>query len=169
MTDFRDARLGDTTKTFALASPEDITAAIVALVSQSRRVIRIVMPDKDGGVYNNPLTLDTLSSFCRGTRYRHIHVLLKSSTQLLQDNWQLVDLSHRLGGGIEIRVCEPEHQIDLSPCLLADSHGLLLGPNIGSPTTVNFNIPSSVNPLANRFQNAWEHSGQSEELRRLSI
>jgi hypothetical protein len=165
---FTHARLGETQESFTLTTLDDLIQGATILVAQARRHINIIVPERDPGLYSAALFIDTLAAFTRGSRYRQTRILIPNGLQMLQNNFSLVDLSHRVSAGIEIRVCPTELRAAQRPCILVDSYGILLGPDDRAQTLLRFNSPADVEPRNSEFQRTWDHGGPSEELRRLS-
>ncbi|MEO7065065.1 MAG: GNAT family N-acetyltransferase [Dokdonella sp.] len=150
---------------------EQALAAVATLLDDTRHEIAIYTRDLDAVLLDVPATLDALKRIALSGRRAQIRILVHDARKPLADGHRLIALAQRLPSTIEIRTPVDERDLQYpSAFLVNDRRGYLfrvLGSRIeGEGSTY---APGKHAQLRDFFDQVWERSAPSEELRQLAF
>lgn len=150
---------------------EQALAAIAELLGEARYDVAIYTRDLDAALFDVPATLDALKRIALSGRRAQIRILVHDARTPLASGHRLIALAQRLPSTIAIRtpVDERDQQYP-SAFLINDRRGYLfrvLGSRVeGEGSTY---APGRHAQLREFFDQVWERSEPSEELRQLAV
>lgn len=86
-----------------LDSLQDFCEALDRLLPQTRRSLRLFVPELDPELLSRQPVIETLGSFIRGSRYARMDVLFADSDSAIKSSHQLVAFAQRFPSFIEMR------------------------------------------------------------------
>lgn len=146
-------------------------AIALQIVAQGRRKLWMYTRDLDPKLFGTPEMLEALKRFAIESRGGEIRILLHEAAAPLRDQHPLLSLAQRLSSSIRIRVPDTEQDLQYpSAFLLNDRGGYLMRP-IGSryEGSADLHAPGRQRQLAEYFDQVWERSAPSPELRPVHI
>lgn len=152
-------------------SREEAVAAIATLLADAAHEIAIYTRDLDPALLDIPAILDEIKRIALSGRRARIRILIQEPRKPLVDGHRLIALAQRLPSLIELRTPEDEQDRQYaSAFLINDRAGYLFrtlaSRNEGEGSTY---APGRHAQLREYFDQVWERSVPSEELRRLAI
>ena len=170
-------------RTFALLSPkpeaitleatdrDEAIAAISALLADTRHEIAIYTRDLDPSLLDVPPILDAIKRIALSGRGARVRAIVHEPRKAIADGHRLIALAQRLPSLIELRV--PQEETDrqyASAFVINDRRGYLFRPlasrSEGEGSTY---APGRHAQLREYFDQVWERSVPSEELRQLAL
>jgi hypothetical protein len=153
------------------ASPEQLAAARLALLSQARRQVDIRLPRLDAALFASAEELGELRRIATAGRGAQIRLLLHDPATALREGHRLILLMQRLPSVIKVRM--PVDEIDLgnpASCLLTDGGGYLFQPDAERPQgrAALADRPGWA-PLRQQFDEVWERAGRADMLQPLDL
>ncbi len=150
---------------------EQALAAVAALLADASHEVAIYTRDLDAALLDVPATLDALKRIALSGNRAQIRILVHDARKPLADGHRLITLAQRLPSTIEIRTPVDERDLQYpSAFLVNDRRGYLfrvLGSRIeGEGSTY---APGKHAQLRAFFDQVWERSVPSEELRQLAF
>ena len=158
-------------RTFVVDDREQALAAVAELLADAKHDVAIYTRDLDAALLDVPATLDALKRIARSGRHAQIRIIVQDARTPLANGHRLIALAQRLPSAIAIRtpVDERDQQYP-SAFLLNDRRGYLfraLGSRLeGEGSTY---APGRHAQLREFFDQVWERSVPSEELRQLAF
>lgn len=158
-------------RTFVVDDREQALAAVAELLADAKHDVAIYTRDLDAALFDVPATLDALKRIARSGRHAQIRIIVQDARTPLADGHRLIALAQRLPSAIAIRtpVDERDQQYP-SAFLINDRRGYLfraLGSRLeGEGSTY---APGRHAQLREFFDQVWERSVPSEELRQLAF
>ena len=146
-------------------------AAIAELLADAAHDVAIYTRDLDADLLDVPAILDALKRIALSGRRARVRVLVQDPRKPVSDGHRLIAIAQRLPSVIEFRVPQDEHDRQYaSAFLINDRRGylfrLLASRNEGEGSTY---APGRHAQLREYFDQVWERSSPSEELRQLAI
>lgn len=146
-------------------------AVVLEILKQPRKHLWIYSRDLDPLLFGTPEALEAIKQFAITSRGGQLRIVLQEPTVPLREKHPLIPLMQRLSSCIWVRV--PHEEADLQypgAFLIADRGGYLMRP-IGSrfEGTANLYAPGRQRQLRDYFDQVWERSLPSPELRPLHI
>ncbi len=150
---------------------DQAVAAIADLLADARYEIAIYTRDLDPALLDVPPILDAIKRIALSGRRARVRILVQEPRKPLADGHRLVALAQRLPSLIELRTPLEEHdRLYASAFLINDQRGYLFrtlaSRNEGEGSTY---APGRHAQLREYFDQVWERSAPSEELRQLAI
>ena len=150
---------------------EQALAATAALLADAAHDIAIYTRDLDPGLLDIPAILDQIKRIALSGRRARIRILVQEPKKPLADGHRLIALAQRLPSLIEFRTPQDEQDRQYaSAFLINDRRGylfrVLASRNEGEGSTY---APGRHAQLREYFDQVWERSAPSEELRQLAI
>jgi predicted GNAT family N-acyltransferase len=141
------------------------------IVAQARRRLWIYSRDLDPRLYGSSAMIDAIKRFVIQSRGGELRVLLHDPAAPLRDGHPLVPLAQRLSSTIRFRVPEDEHDLQYPGAFLLDDRGGFLLRPVGSrfEGTADLHSPGKQRQLREYFDQVWERSVPSPELRQVHI
>jgi predicted GNAT family N-acyltransferase len=146
-------------------------AAVAELLADARHEIAIYTRDLDPALLDVPRILDAIKRIALSGRRARVRILVQEPRKPLADGHRLIALAQRLPSLIELRT--PQDETDrqyASAFLINDRRGYLFrtlaSRNEGEGSTY---APGRHQQLREYFDQVWERSVPSEELRQLAI
>ena len=158
-------------RTLVVDDREQALAAVAELLADAKHDVAIYTRDLDAALFDVPATLDALKRIARSGRYAQIRIIVQDARTPLADGHRLIALAQRLPSAIAMRtpVDERDQQYP-SAFLINDRRGYLfraLGSRLeGEGSTY---APGRHAQLREFFDQVWERSVPSEELRQLAF
>jgi predicted GNAT family N-acyltransferase len=146
-------------------------AAIAELLADAAHDVAIYTRDLDADLLDVPAILDALKRIALSGRRARVRILVQDPRKPVSDGHRLIAIAQRLPSVIEFRVPQDEHDRQYaSAFLINDRRGylfrLLASRNEGEGSTY---APGRHAQLREYFDQVWERSAPSEELRQLAI
>jgi predicted GNAT family N-acyltransferase len=146
-------------------------AAVTDLLNDAKYEIAIYTRDLDPALFDVPATLDAIKRIALSGRHAQVRVIVQEPRRPLADGHRLIALGQRLSSTIAFRTPADEHDLKYpSAFLVTDHRGYffrVLGSRLeGEGSTY---APGRHAQLRELFDQAWERSLPSEELRQLSF
>lgn len=168
--DLTGFKLGENSDDIVLESRHDNVAAALALIGQARSSIDIFTRDLEPRVLDNSEFSDALKNFALTSPHTKIRILVNEPDMAVKDGHRLIHLARRLTSYFEIRKTHADYAMNPAAFLIADERGILLRSVATYYAGIaNFNAPLKANELLRFFDDAWIHSRQYTEFRRLYI
>lgn len=150
---------------------EDIDAARLRLLIQTRRCLAIQLPLLRADLYSSPEELSELRRIATSGRGAQIRLLLHDPVAALREGHRLIGLIQRLPSVLQVRV--PVDEADLaSPCacLFNDTGGYLFQPDAARPQgRAALADRAARAPLEQRFEDVWERAAPAGLLQPLGL
>ena len=142
-------------------------AALVELLTDTRNEVALFTRDLDPGVLDAPEVLAQIKRIALSGRHARIRILLQDPRKAVADGNRVVALAQRLPTAIEVRTPIEEHDRQYAAAyLVTDRHGYLYrtlaSRHEGEGST---HAPGRHGQLLSQFDQVWERSVPSEELR----
>lgn len=170
MLDIAQYQLGETADDIVLQSTQDNQQAILALVQQARLRIDIFSYDLEPRLYDNNEFVDAIKSFVLKGNHTQVRILVTEPDYVNKNGHRLIPLSRQLTSYIELRKTHEDYIKNPAAFLLADRRGMVFRPMASHYAGIaNFNAPLNVAEHLQFFDEAWNHSRQYTEFRRLYI
>ena len=150
---------------------EQALAAIATLLDDARHQVSIYSRDLDAALLDVPVALDAIKRIALSGRRAQIRIIVHDARKPLADGHRLIALAQRLPSTIEIRTPVDERDLQYpSAFLVNDRRGYLfrvLGSRVeGEGSTYE---PGKHAQLCDLFDQVWERSAPSDELRHLAF
>jgi predicted GNAT family N-acyltransferase len=155
-----------------IADDRDQTVAAIAdLLADAAHELAIYSRDLDPGLLDVPPILDAIKRIALSGRRARVRILVQEPRKPLAGGHRLIALAQRLPSLIEFRTPEDEHDRQYaSAFLINDRRGYLFRTlatrNEGEGSTY---APGRHAQLREYFDQVWERSAPSEELRKLAL
>lgn len=146
-------------------------AAITDLLADARYEIAIYTRDLDPDLFDVPATLEAIKRIALSGRHAQVRIIVQEPRRPLADGHRLITLAQRLPSTIAIRTPVDEHDLKYPSAFLINDHRgyffRVLGSRLeGDGSTY---APGRHGQLRELFDQAWERSTPSEELRQLAF
>ena len=146
-------------------------AAIADLLADASHEVAIYSRDLDPALLDLPPIVDAIRRVALSGRRARVRILVQEPRRPLADGHRLIALAQRLPSLIEFRTPEDEHDRQYaSAFLINDRRGYLFRTlatrNEGEGSTY---APGRHAQLREYFDQVWERSAPSEELRKLAL
>ena len=150
---------------------EQVVAAIADLLADARHELAIYTRDLDPALLDVPPILDAIKRIALSGRRARIRILVQEPRKPLADGHRLIALAQRLPSLIEFRTpADEQDRLYPSAFLINDRRGYLFRTlatrNEGEGSTY---APGRHQQLREYFDQVWERSVPSEELRPLAL
>lgn len=146
-------------------------AAVATLLAEARHEVMIYTRDLDPALLDVPATLEALKRIALSGRRARIRVIVHDTRAPLAAGHRLIALAQRLSSVFELRTPSDERDQQYpSAFLLNDGHGYFFRP-LGSRLDGDgsTHAPGRHAQLRALFDQIWERSTPSDELRRLAF
>ncbi len=158
-------------RTLAVDDREQALAAIDELLADTRYELALYTRDLDPALLDTAAALDGIKRIALSGRHARVRILLQDPRKAVADGHRLIALAQRLPSTIEIRTPVEEQDLQYPAAFLVnDRRGYLFRPlgnrSEGEGSTY---APGRHAQLLSLFDQIWERSTPSEELRQLSI
>jgi predicted GNAT family N-acyltransferase len=155
----------------AVESLQETLALSLQIVQQSRRRLWIYARGLEPVLYGNAELFEAIKRFVLGARGAELRVLLHDPVAAVRDGHALVALSQRLPSSVLFRVPEAEQDLQYAGAfLLSDSGGYLHRPIASRfEGSADLHAPGRQRQLRDYFEQVWERSLPSPELRPLGL
>ncbi|MEK1907667.1 MAG: histone acetyltransferase HPA2 [Pseudomonas sp.] len=146
--------------------PQQIQAHALALLQQARHSLCLYTPDFEPWLYSHSSVQDACSRFLLASPKNHLRILLRDVSRPVKQGHRLLNLARRLTSNLHIRKINPDLPSEEAAYLLADSHGLLLRPQVEQYAGYAlYNDPGRVRLRQAQFDQAWDTSVLDPDLR----
>ena len=150
---------------------DQAVAAIAELLADTRHEIAIYSRDLDPALFDVPPILEAIKRIALSGRRARVRILVQEPRRPLADGHRLIALAQRLPSLIELRTpLDEQDRLYASAFLINDRRGYLFrtlaSRNEGEGSTY---APGRHAQLREYFDQVWERSAPSEELRHLAI
>lgn len=158
-------------RTLVADDRDQALAAIADLLADARHEIAIYTRDLDPALLDVPPILDAIKRIALSGHRARVRILVQEPRKAIADGHRLIALAQRLPSLIELRTPEDEHDRQYaSAFLINDRRGFLFrtlaSRNEGEGSTY---APGRHAQLREYFDQVWERSVPSEELRQLAL
>jgi len=162
--------LGESNELISFDSRLENRELAMALIRQVHTQIRILTPNLENPVYDNPQLTQSLNRLVTQNRHASIKVLVNDSGTAVKTGHRIIELSRRLSSSIQLHKTPEEMQEYGAAILLVDDAGYIYKHHGDSfQGQANFNDKLKVRELSKAFDESWERSKSDTELRRLYI
>jgi hypothetical protein len=158
-------------RALVVADREQALAAIGELLADARHELAIYTRDLDPNLLDLAAPLDAIKRVALSGRHARVRVLLQEPRKAVADGHRLIALAQRLPSSIEIRTPTEEQDLQYAAAfLINDRRGYLFRPLGNRPDGEGSTYaPGRHAQLLSLFDQVWERSAPSEDLRALSI
>ncbi|HEU4663137.1 MAG TPA: GNAT family N-acetyltransferase [Dokdonella sp.] len=158
-------------RTLVVEDRDQALAAIGELLADARHELAIYTRDLDAALFDVAASLDAIKRVALSGRHAQVRILVQDPRKAVADGHRLIALAQRLPSAIAIR--SPVEEQDLqypAAFLLNDRRGYLFRP-LGNRLEGEGSTyaPGRHAQLASLFEQIWERSTPSEDLRVLAI
>ena len=170
MTDLNEYILGISDAELQFDSQDENAKLALELARQATLSLNIFTHDFDPGLFDNNLFAEAVSALARKSHRTRIRILLLNEEPAIKSGHRIVELCLRLSSSIEIRIVNEDYRHRYYAFVTADNCGYLfrqLGDR--NESIANLNDAGRCKELVDEFDEIWEHSHASAELRRLHI
>jgi predicted GNAT family N-acyltransferase len=146
-------------------------AAVVALLADAKYEVAIYTRDLDPDLFDVPVALDALKRVALAGRHAQIRIIVQEPRKAVADGHRLIALAQRLPSTIAIRTPVEEQDLQYpSAFLVTDQRGYLFR-QLASRAEAEGSTyaPGRHAQLLGLFDQIWERSVPSEELRRVAF
>jgi predicted GNAT family N-acyltransferase len=152
----------------SLGQAQDVALQILR---QPRKQLWIYSRDLDPLLFGTPEALEAIKQFAITSRGGRLRIVLQEPLVPLREKHPLIPLMQRLSSCIAVRVPHEEADLQYPAAFLIDDRGGYLLRPIGSrfEGTANLHAPGRQRQLREYFEQVWERSLPSPELRPLHI
>jgi predicted GNAT family N-acyltransferase len=153
------------------ADREQARVAIAGLLADAKYELAIYTRDLDPFLLDTTAALDAIKRVALSGRHARVRVIVQDPRKAVADGHRLVALAQRLPSSIAIRTPVDEQDLQYAAAfLLNDRRGYLFRPLGNRPDGEGSTYaPGRHAQLAALFDQVWERSAPSEELRLLSF
>ena len=170
MLDLVNYKLGSTSEDIALNSMEDNRLAGQTLIGQAERSLEIFTRDMEPRLFDNSDFTSAVRAMVLRSRNTRVRILVNEPDSAIKHDHRLIYTARHLTSYIEIRKTHEDYAMNPAAFLLVDQRGLLYRTLATHYDGIaNFNNPRKVGELLQFFNEAWNHSHQYTEFRRLYI
>ena len=167
------ARLDETPepKLTAIENREQALAAVLELLAAARRDVCLYTRDLDADLLDNDAVLDAFKRIGVSGRGASVRIVVQQPAVPARDGHRLVNLARRLTSVFQIRTPDTEHDLHYaSAFLVTDRRGYYFRA-LGSryEGEAHTYAPGRQAQLLEYFNQVWERSTPSEELRQLNL
>jgi predicted GNAT family N-acyltransferase len=144
---------------------------VLQIIRQARRNLWIYTRDLDPLLLGTPEAVDAIKQFAITSRGGECRIVVHEPSLALREMHGLIPILQRLGSSLLVRVPHEETDLQYPAAFIADDRGGYFYRPIGSRMdgTANLYSPGRQRQLRDHFQQAWERSLPSPELRPLHI
>lgn len=158
-------------RTVSIESREQALAETLALVAAARRELCIYTRDLDPILFDTEPMLDALKRLAIGGRGASVRIIVQDPRACSQRGHRLIALAQRLSSSFAFRTPQQEEDLQYpSAFVINDARGYYFRTfgNRFDGEVVNY-APGKHAQLQELFDQVWERSEPSEELRQLSL
>lgn len=162
--------LGETATDIELDTSEQASELTQELVSQANRSIDIYSQQLTAAIYSNPQLVDSLKRCLLLSPRNQIRILLVNPDSVIKKRHHMQDLIQRMTSNLSLRKIHPDYAINQQDFIVVDGRGVLRRKHGDRFEGIaNFNDPALGKELTDYFDEVWNHSQFSPDLRRLYI
>jgi hypothetical protein len=154
---------------YGVTYPQPLAELTLKICSSSSRKIRIVSPQLDHRIFDNPELVDALSALARRDRNSSVHILISDSRPIINDGHRVLNLARRLPSSVSIRKLADHPEMTGDTIIIRDLDGVIFMPEDGGPGFYEPDSRSSAQLFINKFEPLWQRSVQDPEFRRLGL
>jgi predicted GNAT family N-acyltransferase len=153
------------------ANRDEARDALATLLADAKYTLAIYTRDLDPLLFDTTTALEAIKRVALSGRHAQVRVILQDPRKAVADGHRLIALAQRLPSAIAIRTPVDEHDLQYaSAFLLNDRRGYLFRPLGNRPDGEGSTYaPGRHAQLTALFDQVWERSAPSEELRLLSF
>jgi predicted GNAT family N-acyltransferase len=146
-------------------------AAITELLGDAKYELSIYTRELDPGLLDVVSSLEAIKRVALSGRHAHVRIIVQDPRKAVADGHRLIALAQRLPSTIAIRTPVEEHDLQYPAAfLLNDRRGYLFRPlGVRPEGEGSTYAPGRHAQLALLFDQVWERSVPSEELRQLAF
>ena len=154
----------------ALDSGSACTDALLQLLHESRRRVRIYSQDLARTLYHQAEIVEALSRFARSSRYARAEILITDSTALLRQPHLLLPLIQRLDSRISLRkIQNTSEPTDWEFVIADDRQSLLISDPIKWIGQYRADDPVRNRKLQDVFEQSWLNARPDPSLKRFVL
>lgn len=140
------------------------------LVSQAQYTIDIYSQQLTDAIYNHQDIINSMKRCLLASRHSQLRILISHPDYLSKKRHHLTTLIQQVTSNLAVRKIHPDYAADPQDFLIVDGRGLLRRRHGDRFEGIaNFNDPAQAKELTNYFNEVWNHSQATAELRRLYI
>lgn len=167
------ARLEETPepKLIAVENREQALAAVLELLSHARRDVCIYTRDLDPILFDQEPVLDALKHIGISGRGASVRIVIQQPSIPVRDGHRLIHLARRLPSVFQFRTPDTEHDLHYPSAFLVNDRRGYYFRTLGSryEGEAHTYSPGRQAQLLEYFNQVWERSTPSEDLRQLSL
>jgi predicted GNAT family N-acyltransferase len=162
-------RLGIDSGVLALDDTALAAYAVASLAAQAGREVCLSSADLEAWLYDRAEFLSAVRALALARRGQPVlRVLLRDGQAPVRHGHRLVELSRALSSAVEVRVLPAELADQQEGFVVADETGYFLHRAAGK-TVADFHAPARARELKHGFDQLWQQSAPSAEMRRLHL
>ncbi|MBI3561488.1 MAG: hypothetical protein HY080_07215 [Gammaproteobacteria bacterium] len=170
MLDWAKYTLGVHAEELLLDSMEANRLASLALIQQANNSLEIFSRDLEPRLYDNSDFVSAVRAMALRNQRIRVRILVNEPDHAIKHDHRLIHIARHLSSYIEIRKTHEDFAMNPSAFVVVDARGVLYRSLARRyEGSVNFNDPLKSGELLQFFNEAWNHSRQYTEFRRLYI
>jgi len=144
--------------------------ALMDLVSQARRTIRVFADIPGPVALGHPAVVEALRGFATLSTRTRIEAIFRDPQRSARQGARFLELARQLPNSFELRAGAEEQRLRTDLVVLVDEVAYLHQPNAERPTgTLEYRGEGRIVPLSSLVEEAWHHATPHVDLRRLSL
>ena len=169
MSEFQDYKIGDDSGDLGFASSEDNRLALQAVLERAQRSVEIYSGNLEPRVFDNMAVLDALKRLAIKHRASAVRILLHDPELAIKYGHRIIELGRSLSSSFSFKRTHPEY-IGAQAFVIADRRAMLFKQySDRHEGYLNFNAPRAADDRLRFFDEAWEHSAEILDFKRLHI
>lgn len=158
-------------RTIAVEDRDQAQAGVIELLALARREVCIYTRDLDAALYDNETVLDALKHVAISGRGAAVRIIVQQPGIPLREGHRLVHLARRLTSVFQFRTPLVDEDLQYPSAFLLNDRRGYYWRTLGSryEGEIQTYLPGRHAQIQEYFNQVWERSGPSEELRELSL
>jgi len=163
-------KLAEDSEAFMIDSRQDNHDALLAMVKQARHSLEIYSHNLDGSLYDTSEFVSAIKQLSLNGNLSKVRVLLRDLDHITRHGHRVVELGRRLPSFLEIRQVNSDFEHIISCYSIVDHRGIIFRNDaLRYEAKVNFNDPLLSRDCLQQFNEIWNQSDPSQEMRNLHI
>ena len=168
--DLDSLKLGEDKEPFMISSRQDNYDALLAMLNQAHQSLDIYSHNLDGSLYDTSECLTAIKQLSLNNKKAGVRILLRDVDYITKHGHRFVELARRLPSSLEIRRISSDFEHIISCYSIIDDRGVIFRNDaMRFEAKACFNDPLLARDLHKQFNEIWNQSEPSQEMRSLHI
>jgi len=168
--EFENRQLAKDDEEFLINSRQNHHDALLSMLQQAHLSLDIYSYNLDGSLYDTDEYLTAIKQLSLNSKNSKIRILLKDTDYVNKHGHRFVTFARRLPSFMEIRQVNSDFEHIISCYSIVDERGIIFRSDaLRYEAKINFNGPLLARELLKQFNQIWNHSEPSQEMRSLHI